>query len=214
MVDIATTLHTAMRRAAKTVLHDIAKEGVVALKRVLDIAGFARSEYLEDYEVYSHIVGDSVIFEILVDFDAVQAEDDFTREALEKQQEELKNVERTYGVKSNKAYTRVRDARSPAKDARKPARDARKPAKDARVGAKERLLGHEIALHMPRSARITRQGKLSVTLRRSMRETEEEIRMPQGHFEGIMKTVMDKLSSIIFQNFLPELQEIIDNYVG
>ena len=203
-----------MRRAAKAVLHDIAKEGVVALKRTLDIAGFARSEYLKDYEVYSHIRGDSVIFEVLVDFDAIQAEDDFTREALEKQQEELKAVEKTYGVKSNKAYTRVRDARTPAKDARKPAKDARQPAKDARVGAKQRLLGHEIAMHMPRSARITRQGKLSVTLRRSMRETEEEVRMPQGHFEGIMKTVMDKLSSILFQNFLPELQEIINDYVG
>lgn len=214
MVNIATTLHNAMRRAASTVLHDIAKTGVVALKRILDKSGFGRSEYLKNYEVYSHVIGDSVLFEILVDIDAVQAEDELTQKALEEQAKALENVNTTYGVRSGRAYSRVRDARKPAQDARKPAKDARKPARDARTTAKDRLLAHEVALHAPRSARITREGKLSVLLKRSMRETESEVRLPQGDFEGIMKNIMDKLSDVLYQHFIPELQGLINDYVA
>lgn len=212
--EFSTTLYTALKKAAREVIHEIAKEGVVALKKALDRAGFTKSEYLKNYEVYSHVIGDAITFEILVDLDSVEAGDEMTRQALEDQEDAIKAVEATYGVRSGRAYTRVRDARKPAGDARQPAKDARKPARDARTNAQDRLLGHEIALHAPRSARITRQGKLAVTLKRSMRETEKASIMPQGKFDGIMKDVMDDLNSVIFENFIPELQEIIDNYVG
>jgi hypothetical protein len=214
MVDITTTLHTAMKRAAAQVLHDIARTGVVALDKILNQVGFAKSQYLKNYEVLGHVISDSVLFEIVLDFDAIEAADEATRLAMEEEQEALQSAAATYGVKSGRAYTRVRDARKPAKDKRTPARDARKPAKDARVSSSDRLLGHEIALHAPRSARITRQGKLSVILKRSIRETENEVKFPQGDFEGVMKDVMDKLNDIIIQSFYPKLQELIDDYVG
>lgn len=214
MSDITTTLYTAMHRAARNVLHDIAKVGVVSLKKVLDKAGFSKSEYLKNYQVFSHVYGEEVIFEILVDFDAIQADDDATKKALEDNQQKLESVDASYGVKSGRAYTAVRDGRKPAYDARTPAKDARTPAKDARKTSQDRLLGHEIALHAPRSARITREGKLSVTLQRSVRETKNQVHLPQGQFEGVMKDVMDKLSSILLDAFLPELQKIVDNYVG
>lgn len=213
MSNIATTLYTAMRRASSVVLHDIAKTGVVALKRVLDRSGFPKSEYLKNYEVYSHVVDDSVLFEILVDLDAVQIEDELTKKALQEQSETVNDASTTYGVKSGRAYAFMKDKRKPARDARKPAKDARKPARDARTNSRDRLVDHEIALHAPRSARITRQGKLSVLLKRSMRETESEVRLPQGDFEGIMKDIMDKLSDVLYQYFIPELQELVNDYV-
>lgn len=212
--DIATTIDAAMKRAARNIIREIAKKGIVALKNILDRSGFAKSEYLDDYEVFAHIRGDEITFEIIVDFDALQFEDDATKKALEENAQQLQNSERTYGVRSNRAYTYVRDVRKPAIDKRKPARDARQPARDARKTSHDRLVGHEIALHAPRSARMTRQGKLSVTLRRSVRETQQKIQIPDGEFDGIIKEVMDKLSTIIASSFVPAIQEIVVDYVG
>jgi hypothetical protein len=212
--NIATTIDAAMKRAAREVSRSIAKEGVVALKNILDDSGFAQSEYLNDYDVYAHIRGNQVTFEIIVAFDSVQAQDDATQKAMEQSTEKLQEVEQTYGVRSNRAYSYVRDHRKPAKDARQPAKDARQPAKDARKTSTERLIGHEIALHAPRSARITQQGKLSVTLKRSIRQSATEVHLPQGDFEGLMKKIMDKLETIIVENFIPKIQDIIQDYVG
>jgi len=75
MPAITTSLTTQLRRATEAVRDDIAKDGLIALKRVLDNAGFSESDYLKDYEVYSHIHGDGILFEILLKLDSTDVDE-------------------------------------------------------------------------------------------------------------------------------------------
>src|SRR5690606_37173762 len=184
----------------------------ILFKKVLERNGFSRSEHLKNYEVYANVMRNSVVYEVILDFEAVIPEDEKTKQALESQTQKLQEASKVYGIKS-KTYSVVRDARTPARDARKGTRDARTPARDARKGADQRLIEHEIARISPRSARMTREGKLSIALERSMRETEKEVRMPQGQFEGIINEVVGELKSITGKYFVPSLQKMLSKHV-
>jgi len=205
-MDIATTLTAALDRAVGNIVDGVASDGLKALKSVLDSAGFRKSEYLKDDEVLAHVSETEVTFEILRDVEAVEPEDEETRKAMEKQAERLEEQSsRTYRMTSRGVQRVQRDARRPARDARRPARDARKTAAD-------RLFEHEIALRAPRSARVTRSGKLAVTLQRSIRTVKEETRFPEGDFQGIIGKFMDEIKSVISDRFLPELNNIIQRH--
>jgi hypothetical protein len=216
-MDIATPLYAALKRVNSTVTDAIAKDGLRALKRTIDAAKFPESEYLKDYEIYAHVIGNEIEFEIVLNIEAVEPADEVTRKAMEEekttQEEELRrDLARTYGWHM-RGPRRLRDARKPSRDARIPLRDARTRARDIRKTSNHRLLEHEMALRNPRSAEVTPEGKLSVSLRRTVRETEKEVRLPQGKFQGVIDKFMKNLSKVIAENFAVELQEIIQKYV-
>jgi len=217
MIDIATPLYAAFQRAADSVVDAVAKEGLTALKRTLDKAKFAKSEYLKDYEVFAHVLGTEIEFEIVLNVESVEPADEMTRRAMEEEEvteEEVleRELARTYGWHM-RGPRRLRDVRKPARDARQPARDARQRVGDTRKTSKHRLMEHEMALRSPRSATVTPEGKLSVSMRRSMRETEEEVRMPQGKFQGVINEFMKELREVVTDSFAIKLQEIVSKYV-
>ena len=215
MVDIATTLDAMVRRAFGAVVDDIAKDGLRVLRRVLDEAGFSKSEYLRNYEVYAHVSGETITFEIVLDVEAVVPEDEVTRQALEEQQEKAEEME----DQADKSFHLSRKTQRVGRlrglqDARRPARDARTPAHDVRKTASDRLAGHELARLAPRSGRVTRTGKLSVALRRSVRASEKKVEFPKDKFQGILGTFMEEIKDVISDKFAPELRKIVERYVS
>lgn len=202
-MDIATTLTAAMDRAVDRVIDGIATDGLKALKSVLDSAGFPKSEYLKNYEVFAHVSGTEVTFEILLDVEAVELEDEEDEEAGKAMKKQLEKIQR----KASRTYRMTSRGVQRLEDIRRPVRDARKTAAD-------RLAGHEMALYAPRSARITRTGKLAVALKRSIRtiKEKEEVRFPEGKFQGIIGKFMDEIKFVIAENFLPELSDIIQRH--
>jgi hypothetical protein len=210
-VNYATQLNTVVDRILDNIVDNIAKDGLVLLKKVLDSSGFADSEYLKDYEVYAHVTGHSITFEILLDTSAIdEIEQEKSEEAKEKaekiKEKKIERASRSYGiVKTGPARVLgVRDARSPAIDART----------DNRKNSKDRLVEHEIALVAPRGLSVKRNGKVSLKLKRTARETDTEFIYPKRDPEGIIKEFLDKLSDITKKNFLPELEKAISKYAS
>jgi len=215
MAEITTAFNTALDRALDRVIDSIAIEGVKALQVILDNAGFSKSPYLKDYEIYANVIGHEIVFEILLSMDSVEYEKEIEEkqeEAKKKQEKQLQDLTaRTYGLtRQSRKVTRIYSAT----DMRRPARDARKGARDARKGAAYRLAQHEMINKRPRSAHITRQGKLAIEMKRSMRESETQVHLPQGNFEGIIKDIIDKAKEIILDKFLPELSDAIQVRFG
>jgi hypothetical protein len=222
MADIATTLQTALLRAVDNVVDVIALDGVAALKRVLDQNGFAENESLRDYEVYAHVSGREITFEILVPAEAFDTEDAQTREAVEQARQQAEEAihtpgVRTYGFQPTSRPGRLtgrrdarRDARQTVHDAR---RDARKPPKtlvSRKKTAQARLVEHQIALHAPRSVQVNREGKLSLRMSRMVEDTPEGgVRMPKGQFQGVIGQFMEKLGTVIAEQFSSELQKLL-----
>lgn len=206
-MDISTQLSTALDRAVDGIIDGIASDGLVALKRVLDGAGFTKSEHLKNYEIMAHVSGNEITFEILLDIEAMDTEDEATRQALE---EKMEAVQRD----SSKTYKMSRKGRvQRLESAKKPARDARRPARDARKGSGQRLIEHEIALRAPRSARVSRTGKLAVALKRSVRDTGKGIELPKDQFQGIVGEFVGEIKTVISNQFVPLLSSIVKQYV-
>jgi len=216
-MDIATPLYTALKRITSGVTDAIAKEGLRALKRVIDAAKFPESEYLKDYDIYAHVMGNEIEFEIVLNIEAVEPADEITKKAMEeekvtKEEELRRDLAKTYGW-NIRGPRRLRSAKKSLRDARTPLRDARTRTKDARKTSYHRLMEHEMALRNPRSAEVTPEGKLSISLRRTVRETEKEVRLPQGKYQGVIDKFMKNLNKVIAENFAVELQKIIQKYV-
>ncbi len=214
-LDITTSLTAYLDRLVDEMVDAIAKDGLVLLKRILDQAGFAKSPYLKDYEVYAHVIGDVVAFEILLDVEAVVAADQATQDAMEASAEEGDESEAqassTYAMGPN-GPQRIVGKTNALRDARSPARDARRPARDARKTARDRLIEKEVANITPRSARVDRDGRLSVALKRTAKVDGEGIVMPQGEFQGIIGVFLSEISTLISAKFAPGLSEIIGRY--
>ena len=210
-VSLATSLSTILDRYVDSIISTVASEGLVLLKRVLDEAGFGNSEHLKNYEVFAHVTGHEVAFEIVLDFEAVVAEDAATNEALLEPPEDMEGEfepEATYTLGPS-GPMRLASRSSGKRDARRPARDARRPARDARTTARDRLVAKEVANITPRSARVTKDGRLSVALKRSTRTVDGEMVMPRGEFQGIIGEFMTKLKNLVTQKFSPALTDII-----
>lgn len=213
MADVTTAIVAAAKRAVESVIDEIAKSGLVVLRNVLDQAGFRDSEYLKNYEVYAHVSGDVITFEILLDVEAVVPEDEATTAAIRDNMLEAEQAATTYGMTAEgpRRITGMSDRRV---DARRPPRDARRPLRDARTNARDRLVRKEIANVRPRSVKVDRTGKLSVALRRSVRETEESVTFPQDAFQGILGQFMKRLQKEIREKFVPEIADIVRRSFG
>lgn len=213
MADVTTAIVAAAKRAVESVIDEVAKSGLVVLRNVLDQAGFRDSEYLKNYEVYAHVSGDVITFEILLDVEAVVPEDEATAAAMRDSMLEAEQVATTYGMTAEgpRRITGMSDHR---RDARRPSRDARRPLRDARTNARDRLVRKEIANVRPRSVKVDRTGRLSVALRRSVRETEESVTFPQDVFQGILGQFMKRLQKEIREKFVPEISDIVRRSFG
>lgn len=209
-VDISTSLTASMQRAVDGLIDTIAKQGLVELRKILEKHGFSKSEYLKDYDVFAHVAGNWITFEIQLDVEAVVPEDEAAQQAMDDVSQQVADASegatRTYTV--SKPSLQVRRM----KDVRRPAKDARRPAKDIRKTAQDRLIEHELARLAPRSARVTKTGQLSVALQRAVRSSEKKVVFPQDKFQGILKDFLVSLQKILLDEFVPELVDIIDEY--
>ena len=205
MADLATPFDTALERVASQLIDSIAIDGLEALQAVLD-EEFADSKYLKDYELLAHVSSEYIIFEILVNLDAVeleteqQAEYDRLRKETEREakKELQKDVLRTYRLDRKK---------------RGVVRDARTPARDARTTARDRLMKTEIRNTRPRGANVTDEGKLSIRLKRSFRQIKNEVKLPEKGTDGIIKKMIERLAIIITDKYVPKLTRIMSDYV-
>ena len=214
---ITTTIHAAVQRAMSGIMDGIATDGLVALKQTLDAAGV--SERLKQVEIFSHISGKSVIFEIVVDPSVVVATDAKTAAAINEksskiQQDMMKQVTKSFEFGENGPRRVVRDARTFQSDARSGARDARSGARDARSGARDARSGASVdrVLENPHGMEMTNDGKLSVTLERSMTVGKSGVKIPEGDFQGILGDFMDRLNAAVSKNFSTELEKIITRH--
>lgn len=217
--NIATPLTVALKRIVDESVDVIAKDGLVLLKHTLDTAGFKDSEFLKNYEILAHVRRDGVLFEIILDEGSVVPANSITEQDMAKEkeiknkaEEEIKAKARTYGLDS-RGPRRLVNKNKPARDARQPARDARQPAKDARKMSGDRTIEHEVALRMPRSARVNVEGKLSISTRRHTEKTKSTMQFPQGDTQGIIADFMDQLKKLIHDVFAPKMCDLIERYV-
>lgn len=221
MSDIATSLDAALMRIVDSVVDDIAVDGVTALKKVLDESGFANSQYLKDYEVYAHVSGREITFEILIPADALDMEDEGTKAAVDAANEEAEQIHtpgvRTYGFQPTSRPGRLTGRRDARRDARKPIhdarRDARKPPKTLTSRAKtaqSRLIEHQIALNSPRGGTVDREGMLSLRMSKSVEDRPDgTVQMPKGQFQGVIGKFMEDLKAVVMDNFAPELEKLL-----
>ncbi len=222
MAFITTSLDAAMMRVVDSVVDIIAVEGVAVLKRILDAGGFAESELLKNYEVYAHVVGREIEFEILVPADAFDLADPQTASAVEKARQDAEEVVhtpgvRTYGFQPSASPGRLtgrrdarRDARQSVWDAR---RDARKPPKtlqSKKQTSQARLIEHQIAMTSPRSMQVSREGKVSLRMTKTVEDTPDGgVRMPKGQFQGVIGQFVEGLQSVVAESFGPELEKVL-----
>lgn len=213
--DYTTTLNVILDRAIDNIIETIAKEGLTALKHVIDDAGFGESEYLKNYEVFAHVEGKIVIFEIIVDFEALDEETAAKADNRPAPFSRIRSNAKKFALMADGRPGRVsqmKDARVPADDKRNKIHDARRGARrvgDARKGAEERLAEHVFAANAPRGISITKEGKMSIALQKVVRQTERGVRFPQSDFEGVVKEFIDRLQDVIARNFVPELDAIL-----
>jgi len=215
--DISTTLHAAIQRAVGDLTEKMATEGLTALKQALDDAGV--SEKLKQCEVFSHVAGDSVIFEIVVDSNKVMATDPKTMAAIREEssklrQEMMKRVTKSFEMGQDGPRRVVRDARKSQSDARVSTRDARSSARDARHPALNARKGPSInrVIENPHGMDLTQDGKLSVTLERSTVTGKSGIKFPKNQFQGIMGDFMNRLNSAVSNNFADALKGIFSKH--
>ena len=225
--NIITSLTAQLNRAAESIKDSVAKDGLIVLKKVLDESGFQKSEYLKDYEVYSHASDTGITFEIVLQLEAIEGGDKIKeiQEAVNNSTEDIEEdaSRRTYAIISRGGFNRIarlQDKRSPATNALKPARSALKSSKSygsAYKNADHRKLEHSIAnasprvARMPRDMHINKEGKLSIKFSKQTRTTKSgEMNFPKGNFQGIAKKFMDELSQIVASKFIPEIEKIIN----
>lgn len=221
MSDITTSLTAALNQAVRSVSDSIAKDGLVVLRSVLSDAGFNESEYLKDYKAYAHVGNDGIIFEIVLNIEAVEktpAVQEQMNAAQESAEQNALQATRSFGFEDGQ-LVRVEQFKDIRKGSKTRIRqpqfvDKRRPSGDTTKGATTRLREHEIAMHAPRSLFVNREGKLSMMFQRSVRTTKEGVtHLPQGKFEGIIKSFLDQLKDVILKKFTPELEKILAGYI-
>ena len=209
-------------------LEPIAKDGLVALKKLLDNSGFSDSPFLKDYEIESEISSTDVTFSILLNERAISDESrrKLKKETEAKQKRREKDVRnRSEGKELVRSYTmspdgrpeRVhgrRNAKKRRKDARGFQKDARNKAEDRNntkhpKGSGNRLVEHELEATAPRNMEVDPDGKLIISMQREIRQTGTKMIFPQGNFQGIMANFLEEIGKIVAENFSKELDRII-----
>lgn len=216
-MDYTTQLSALLNHAIDEVVESVAIEGLQALKHTLDSAGFGEFDTLKNYEVFSHVEGREITFEIKVEFESL---DEKTKETLlsqsTSQDQKIRRTAKTFAFSgiggAVNSVSRMHDARHVTHDARWKGHDARKTVRevpDTRKGSGERLAGHGLAFHAPRGISIDKMGKLSVSLEKTVKETDRGVTFPQGDFQGILGKFIDKLKMVVSDKFVPQLELII-----
>lgn len=228
MEDVTTSLTAQLQRAVEAVSENIARSGLELLQKTLDNAGFLKSPFLKDYEVYSKVRKDTITFEILVSLDSIKVDQKrLAEKTLEQQRVTPKDTtdqaeEKVFAIQGRGGFARVarmHDARHFQRDARKPARDARRPVTSAKrppKNSEDRAADHAFArmkprsILLPRGMNISREGKLAIQLdRRATVNKEGGLQMPNGEFQGIVRRFIDDLRQLILEQFTPQLEKII-----
>jgi hypothetical protein len=166
----------------------LAKDGLVVLQRVLDVSGASRS--LGQYDLYSHISGDSVIFEIIVNSDVVIATDEMTQKAISEEMSKwrkntIANITKSFIMSERGPQVFMHDARNE--------------------------VAGDTYIDNPSGMDMGDDGKLSLTLERSTRKTKSgEFMMPKGELQGLLGKYMEKLNKVIAKNFADELTKVIN----
>jgi hypothetical protein len=212
MSGFSSNLNSALNRLVNRSLERVAKSGALALRSILNESGFSKSEHLKNYEIFVHISGRYITYEIILDIDSVEFEEENKEELVNKQNKAIEEVINKNNTKSYKITSRGVQKRS---DARTPARDARTPARDARTTSSDRLIMKEVRNSLPRSMEISKSGKLSLSFSRSLREVEREgkteMGFPDGKFGGIVKKFMDRLKKIILEEWSQEFSKVLES---
>lgn len=215
MAGLTTTLHAAAMRVVDQVIDKVAADGLSMLKTVLDDAGFNKSDHLKNYEIYSYVTGKTVTFEITIDSDAVVAADPKTKEMLNKQATEkakslAEQASRVYAMSGTGPvrimFDKRDDARKPVNDARVPARDARKRSMGTEKNSVERMTV------TPRGMKMTREGRLSITIQRAMEHDARGYTMPDGPAQGILGDYVKRMKDVISSDFGPELEKMVQRH--
>ncbi len=189
MPSYSTSIDALSSRILDSIIDKIAISGLEKLKQILDSSGFAKSEYLKNYEVYSHITKNTITFEILVDVEATYPADKITEEAIEEDKGEIPG-DRTYGI-AKEGIRRITGA------------------KDARVTSEDRLIRRAFLINSPRGLDVDKNGRLVITFKRSTKKVKEETVIPKNHFQGILDNFIKELNEIIINKFIPELGTIL-----
>jgi hypothetical protein len=231
VASIATSLVAQLERATEAVKDEIAKDGLMALKKVLDEAGFPQKPMLKDYEVFSHVGAEGIVFEILLQLEAVDIDVKKLEESAARAAEAYEEAaDRTYQVIARGGFNRVarmKDKRRPVPSAlNRPNRtrsnlrqwgpnSSKYGPRNAFKGPEERKMNHRLAMSAPRDMNINREGRLSVTFERQTRVAKSgDIHFPQGKFQGIMKRFMDELRQVVLEKFAPQIEKILKNYIS
>ena len=219
-MSIEDILSVQLDRVVDSIQDGIAQDGLVVLKKVLDRSGFGKSKHLKNYEVYSHVRPESIVFEILLEFSALDIDMEKIREDSERTAKNWEKAsKRIYTIISRGGFNRVarmKDNRRPIPSAlNRPKRTKSKMlewgsgARNAATNANDRQRAHSIAMGAPRDMHVNREGKLSIQFARQTRTTKSGIHFPQGQFQGIMKEFIDELKNVIAEKFVPELEKIL-----
>jgi len=211
---ISTTLNTLLNRVVEDSIDAIAKEGLELLKSVLDSSGFSKSQYLKNYQLYAHVSGSTITYEVLVSLESLDEESQKEVLSEENKEEDTKprrsyaymigNVGRMYQLDDSR-----RDARKPARDARSNKTSALKSALDVRRTSNMRDVLHQIRSVSPRSIRVQRSGKISVRLKNYVQEKKSEIVIPTKKYDGVVSEFVNRLSLTVSKSFAPQLVSII-----
>lgn len=193
MVDIATSLHAQLTRAAEKIADIVAVEGLIALKRTLDQAGFPKHSSGKDpYEIRSNVTSEGIWFEIVVDSDMVVAADERTKDYIRAQIDE--NVEKAGMI----FRTYVMTEEGPQR-------------RDARQTSLDRAVQRGISIRSPRSMEMTEDGKFRVALDKIKREGAFDVSIPPGYFQGVLQGYEKKMYDTVEKAFVPELSRILRN---
>ena len=204
----------------------IAKNGITKICRILDEAGFKDIEGLKDYEVSAEISGESVFFYISVAFESL---DDMTRERLQMEAQNFKKRRDQASTRAGaKKIVKKWVARADGKpqkiqgrfDARRPVRDSQSVRPDARKTsaqrarkptfktAPDRLIQQEITLTNPRGMHIE-EDKLHISLEREIRKKDDKTILPMAEYQGIMRSIIDRVTETVQKAVATHLPEIL-----
>ena len=237
MSELTTSIEKQVQRIINNVRDSVAKDGLIALKRVLDGSGFAKSEYLKDYKVNAHTTKESVIFEIIIELEAFEDQDEIPKttedanQAVDIQRE--KTIQETYTILSRGGFSnvaRLHDKRERVGSILKPTRSILRPTRSIRSafkGTAQRKLGHVIAnsaqrgedkedvpmssLPLPRDMYVNAEGKLSVKFKKQTTiDKSGAMHYPKGSYQGISKKFIEEIKKIVANSFIPELTNLIE----
>lgn len=219
--NITTSINAMIDRAIESVIDSIAIEGLELLRGILETSGFQKSEYLKNYELYSHVKNGEIEYEILLDLESVDVKDEENLEEVEPEEEEEDSRTYTIPTHAKRAFSnarRVLGIGPRMADARKSLNkdyDARISAHDARVDVRKNALGRsterKVAAPSPRNMRIDRYGKLAISVQKKAETgTDGKFNLPKKNREGIVGEFIEKLQKLVSEKFLPEFEKILE----